>query len=284
MGFMSAMLGGMGMEPDKKNSTYGDHDYLAQQQRAGIAGAQNRVDPRAQNTQLGAMQNGQAATIDQTQQAQVRGQQQQLNQQMMQVALGNQQGAGELAAQRAGARAVANQQAMAASARGGGAALAGLGAARGAMDIGQQTQGAMQTAGLQDRAQANQTLTSALGQTRQQDLGLASDQAQLNQQVGLANQAAQNQGTLAQGQMNQATSLANLQAQLQARGMNDQAIQAYMQNMTGMNQAEMQARLQQEQTAMSQTGIGGSLLSAAGQIGAAYATGGGSVVAGAMKK
>lgn len=270
----SVLFGGLGKKPDPNASQFGDRGYIQNVAQQGIQGAQGRQAPQAGNTQIGAMQLGQAAQINASPQEQFRQQQLQQSNALMAQALGTQQGAGELAAQRQGARMVAQQQAMAAAARGGNAGLAQLGAARNVVDIGGQVAGQAQQAAIQDRMQANQALTQALGTARGADIGLATDQAQLNQNMALANQSAQNSATMQQAQLNQQTSLSNLEAKLKQMGMNDQAIMGYLGAMTGMNEAELRARMGQEQTALSQTGIAGGLLGAAGQIGAAYAMGG----------
>lgn len=260
------LFGGLGKSPDGNASQFQDRNYIAGTAQQGIAGAQGRAAPQATNTQVGQVQTGQASQLDGAQQAQMRqGQQTQINS-LMQTALGNQAGAGELAAQRQGQRMIANQQAMAASARGGSGQLAQLGAARNAMDIGGQVAGQAQQAAMADKQQANQLLSGALGQARGQDIGMASENAGLSQQMNMANLSAQNQGIFQQAGLNNATSLANMQAKLAQTGMNDAAIQAYLQQLTGMNSTELQGRMSQETAAMGQTGLAGGLMSSGGAI------------------
>lgn len=275
MGFWSdagsVLFGGLGKSTDPNKSQYADRNYIQGVVQNGISGAQGRAAPQAANTQVGPVALGQGAALDGSQQAQFRqGQQTQINSLMAQ-AMGNQQGAGELAAQRQGQRAIANQQAMAAAARGGSGQLAQLGAARNAMDIGGAVAGQAQQAALQDRQNAQQMLGQALGQARQQDIGLASENANLSQQMNLANLSAQNQAIFQQAGLNNATSLANMQAKLQQMGMNDQAAIAYLQQLTGMNSTELQGRMAQESATMGQQGIAGGLLQAGGQIAGAAA-------------
>jgi len=171
--------------------------------------------------------NQQAAQVDPTQQAQFRAMQLAQAQQLQRIASGQQQGAGELAAQRQVRNALAAQQAQARMARGGqNAALAFRNAANNAANIGLAGAGQAQQAALQDQANAQNSLTGVIGQGRTQDLGLGTTNAQLTQ-----NQYGQNLGAL--------TSLNNQQL--------------------GANQASMQATNQQP-------GLLGGLLNAAGSI------------------
>jgi len=165
------------------------------------------------------------------------------------IASGQQQGAGELAAQRQAQQAIAAQQAAARMSRAGGGA-AQLGAARNMVDISGAAAGQARQAALQDQMSAQGMLTQAMGQGRGQDIGLATDQANLRNAAGLA----------------------NLQAQLQARGMNDAAINNYLQALLGMNQAEMNARVGLQGAEMGQAGLLGGALSAAGTVAAGYAS------------
>lgn len=218
-----------------------------------------------------APQAGQAATYGGANiyggaQNQWRQQQMQLAQRLGAVASGQQQGAGELAAQRQAGNAIADQQAMARMSRGSGAALAARGAATNAANIGTTAQGIAKEAALQDQAAARGQLGQVLGQGRQGDLSTAINQAQLDQQAGLAGAGAQNQ-----------MSLANLQAKLSTMGMNDQATLGLMSQLTGLDLAELQARLEAEKLrqgiASSDNGIAGDILTAAGAIGAKAAIG-----------
>ena len=75
---------------------------------------------------------------------------------------------------------------------------------------------------------------------------MASENAQLKQQMKLANLSAQNMRVFEQARLDQATSLADQASRLQTMGMNDQASIAYLAQLYGIDQAEMQARLQLE--------------------------------------
>jgi hypothetical protein len=135
--------------------------------------------------QMQAMMGQSAAQIDPAQQAQFRAMQLAQAQQLQRIASGQQQGAGELAAQRQVANAQAAQQAQARMARGGNAALAYRQAANNQAGIGLAGAGQAQQAALQDQSNAMGQLTGALGQGRGQDLSMAGQNAQFqNERYG----------------------------------------------------------------------------------------------------
>jgi hypothetical protein len=158
-------------------------------------------------------------------------------QQLQRIASGQQQGAGELAAQRQEQNALAGQQAMARMNRGSGAGMGMLGAARNSAGIGLAGAGMGQQAAFQDQQAAQSQLTNAMGQARGQD-----------QQVQLA----------------------NLDAQLRQMGMDDQQRLGYLQQLTGMDQAQLNAQMQAYQAQMgqyqSQQQQKGAMLGQAGQM------------------
>lgn len=122
------------------------------------------------------------AQVDPTQQAQFRNAQMQQLGQLQRIAGGQQQGAGELAVQRQVQNALAAQQAQARMARGGqNAALAMRQGARNAAGIGLSGAGQAQQAAMGDQMNAQGLLANVAGQGRQQDLGLAGQNAQLQQ-------------------------------------------------------------------------------------------------------
>lgn len=131
-------------------------------------------------------------------------------QRLNRIASGQEAGAGELAVGRMAGRAIADQQAMAAAQRGGNAALAARGAARNVADIGTNAAGQSREAAMADQMQASNMLT---------------------------------QGIQGRAQLEQNTNLANMDAELKARGMDDAARIAYLSQMTGLTQAELQARI-----------------------------------------
>ena len=157
------------------------------------------------------------------------------------VAGGQQIGAGQLAAQRGLEQAQAQQFALAGSARGANAALARRAAAQQAAQIGQAGASQLAQAGLQDRAAAEAALGQAAAGIRGQDIGLATNQAQLNQQAALANQ----------------------QAALQARQLDDAQRAQLINIIAGQQRAQGQLT---EQAQGRRAGLVGGLLDTAGSL------------------
>lgn len=155
--------------------------------------------------------------------------------QLQGLASGQQQTAGELAAYRGAQQAGAQQQAMARMARGGDAALAQRGAANNMAGISSNAAGQAQRSALEGQMQAQGLLTQAAGQGRGQDMQVQ---------------------------------IANMDSQLKQMGMDDATRLAYLQQMTGMDAATLQAQMQQYATAMGKPGLLGPLLSAGGQMAA----------------
>lgn len=225
-------------------------DRLRQQMYAGLDSVQGRQAPQAAGAYLGRFNAGQ--------QGQFRDRQVALANRLSAIGSGQQQGAGELAVQRQGNRAVAQQQAMARMGRGANAAMAARGAARNAGEIGLNVAGQSQQAALQDQQAALGQLGSVLGTSRGQDMGVAQMAQQHQfQQAGLTQQ----------------TNLANLDAQLRARGMDDMARQAYLAQLLGVSQAEQQGGLARAGVDVSNydPGWGREFLGGLMQAGAAYA-------------
>jgi len=234
---------------DPANARFADRDYLRTGYQTGVDEIlYGRKAPQAERTQL-----GQAAQLDASQQAQFRNQQMAQANRLGAIASGQQQGAGELAAQRQANRSIAQQQAMARMGRG--QAGAGRMAARNVADIGTSAAGQSQVAALQDQQAANAQLGSVLAQGREADIGMAGQNAQLWQQR-----------MLQQGGLDQQRNLANIDMQLRARGMDDQARIAYLNQLAQMNQAEMAARMQQEATAAGIPSQSSQMMQAAGPI------------------
>lgn len=214
--------------------------------RRGIEGVEGRPAPQAAGTTIAPIAQMNTGRADE-----FRGQQTALAQQLGRVASGQQQGAGELAVQRQAARALGQAQGAATMARGAGAAGAARSAARAIGAIGLGAAGQAQEAALADQAAARQQMAGVLAQGREQDITTAA-----------ANMSAENQRIFQQAGLDQATSLANMQARLQAIGMNDQAIQGYLQ---ALNQAQA---LEMEKKRAKNAMLGG-LLTAAGTVGGA---------------
>jgi hypothetical protein len=244
-----ALLGGIGRSPDPNNARYDDRAFIFQNAQQGMQAAQGRQAPQANYTQLRGGPN--MGNVNASRDANM-----QLAGDLRAVASGQKQGAGEMAVNRGANTAIAQQQGAAMMSRGPMAGAGALTAARNTADIGTNAAGQASIAAGQDQASANNLLSQVLGQTRAQDIGVAQmEQQQIFQQAGL----------------DQATSLANAQARLQTMGLNDQAALAYLAQITGMNQAEMAARIAQENTALQQPGILPGLLQAGGQVAGAAA-------------
>jgi hypothetical protein len=234
---------------DPNNARFANRDYLTNQFQTGVDEIlYGRQTPQAAHTKL-----GQAAQLDASQQGQFRDQQMAQANRLAAIAQGQQQGAGELAAQRQANRQIAQQQAMARMGRG----QPGMqrAAARNVADLGTSAAGMSQQAALQDQQAANNQLGQLLASGRGQDQALAAQNAQLWQQR-----------MLQQGQMDQQRVLANADMQLRARGMDDQTRIAYLNQLAQMNQAEMAARMQQEATAAGIPSQSSQMMQAAGPI------------------
>ena len=257
-----------GEDDEEKKRAQAERDRISGMIDQGLEKYGDRAAPQANGVRVGDVAQGSAAQINQGRYGDWRGQQLALAQQLGRVSTGQQQGAGEMAVQRQIQQGLAGQQAMARSARGGNAALAMRGAAANSAGIGLAGAGEAQGAALQDQAAARAQLAGVLGQGAGQDIGIAQGNAQLKQQMNLANLDAKNQQIFQQAGLDQSTSLANLQARLQTMGMNDAMIQSYMGQLLNLNGAQVQQAIAAE---ANQQALTGGLLSAAGTIGAAYA-------------
>lgn len=247
----------------------GDLDYMRGVAQQGIAGAQQAA-PMAQAAQVGRMQQGRAAQLAGGPQAQARGMQMGLAQQLQRIASGQQQGAGELATQRQVAQGLAAQQAAARMARGANqAGGAGLGAARNMAAMGVAGAGQAQQAALQDQQGAMGMLGQVSGQMRAGDMDFAGQNAQLAQQMGLANLGYNNNALMQQAGFNQQTNLANQQAMLQNRGQNDAAALAYLSQLYGINMGQAGLQGAYNQAQLQNTGMFPDLLQAGGALGGA---------------
>ena len=227
----------------------------AQQQ---MLGAQGRPTPQAQAQQLGP-----ATQIAQGPQGQARGQMQTLADQLASVSSGQAKGAGELAVGRQAQQAAAQQFAAARMARGANAGIMARAASRQLGDLGTNAAGMASQSALQDQANARGQLGGVLSGMRGQDLDLATQQAQLDQQR-----------MLQQGQFGQQTNLANQAAELQSRGLNDAYASGMFGNYLNASDAELRARMQRMGAYGAQgadRGLFGDALQAGGSVLAAYA-------------
>lgn len=239
--------------------------------RSGLDAVSGRAAPSMGRTTIGGVAQGRSASLDPRQQAEFRAREMALADRLTGVASGQQMGAGELATMRQGQRAVAQQQAFARMGRGAGAASAARTAARGAGEIGLGVAGQAQQAALSDQSAANAQLAGVLGQGRSADINIAGQNAQLGQQMNLANLDAQNQRVFQQAGLDQARSLAEMQSKLATMGMNDQASLGLMAQLFGISATEMQGRLAQEGQKIEnyKPGWGGQAIQAVGSIVAA---------------
>jgi hypothetical protein len=200
-----------------------------------------QTQPQTADYQRGYLQNDfmnrGAPMMDASQANQARGQQSNLAGMLFQQATGATPGAGELAVQRQAGNAMAQQTSMAQMARGANAALAARNAARMNAGIGVNAAGQAGIAQMQDQQAAQGQLAGLLGHMRGQDIQTAG----ANQQSQLAQQ------------------------QLQLGG---------LAQLLGVDQAALQQDLAKRQIDAGDKGMLGSAMQVAGQIGAAYATGG----------
>lgn len=178
-----------------------------------IAAAQLGPTQSARAAQIGATAVGptalsSAARIDPTQQAQFRASQTGLVSGLEGAIAGKDPSAAEIMLRNATDRNVANQYAMAQAANGMNTGLAQRTAMINASEMNQNA--IMQQALLraQEITAARGQLGSVLDSARGADIGLATNQAGLQQQTGLANQSAQNTSTLTQAQLDSARQLA----------------------------------------------------------------------------
>jgi hypothetical protein len=108
---------------------------------------------------------------------------------------------------------------------------------------------------MQDQSNALGQLGGVLGQGREQDIGMAGQNANLQQQRNLQ-----------QGAFQQQSNLANQQAQLAQTGMNDAANQGYLGQMLGMDQQSFQNEMAKRQLGMQDQGHFGQLLQLGGGL------------------
>lgn len=238
-GVIGGVAGYLGSKKEKKlDVEYKNYNWATEMLGDQAYTAQGRKAPTAQGT----------FQLDPTQMAQSRAGMLDTAQRLGAVASGKQAGAGELAVNRQLGQATANQIAMARAARGGNAALAARSAARNTADMGLAGAGQAAQAQMQDQQAANAQLGSIYGQMYGQDAQVAQQNAQLGQQM----------------------SLANLQAELAQRGMNDQQQLAALSQMLGWDQAQVAARLSAANKPAAPSTMA-NVMMGAGQIAAAYA-------------
>lgn len=240
-----------GLNTQGANSQYAQ-DFLRNQ----LGGAGGRQAPMSEAAQL-----GQAAQLNGGPQDQIRQQQQQQAGFLQGIMGGQQAGAGELAVNRQTGQGLAQQASMARMGRGQNAALMARNAARNSADIGLAGAGQAAQAQMQDQQGAAGQLGQMLGGMRGQDIDLAGQNANLQQQR-----------MLQQGQFQQQTGLANQDARLRQTGMNDAAQQAYMAQLLGMDAQTFQNEMMKRGLAAQDKGALPGLIQAGASIGAAAAS------------
>jgi hypothetical protein len=151
----------------------------------------------------------QHANIDPTQQAQFRAGQTGLISGLNGAISGQDPSVAAIMLRQETERNISNQYALAQGANGTGSGLALRQAMMNAGDMNQQSIGQQALLRAQEIATARGQLGGVLDQARGADVGLATNQAGLQQQAGLANQGALNTQSLTQGQMAQGVNLAN---------------------------------------------------------------------------
>ncbi len=232
-----------------KPQTIQDTTTAGWQQQVGgqIAGLQSQQPQTMQAAQLGPAAQMSAAQIATAPQNQFRQQQMNLAQMLGSAAAGQGPSAAQAQLKLATDRNMGQALALALGARGGNQAGALKQAQMQRALIGQEA--ASQSSAL--RAQEQQAAQASLGQLlsagRGADIGLASDQAGLQQQAGMANQAATNQFALQQGQFGQQANAMNLQAGAeQQKQVNDLTAKYMAMGMT-LDEAQRNAEIQQRQ-------------------------------------
>lgn len=191
---------------------------------------------RAQNRGFNSMpgtQVGPAAQIAQAPQEQVRNQQMAYLGQLGQQAAGNGPSAAQAQLKMATDRAMASNLAMGAA---GGTPAAMRQAAFNNAAAQQDLAGQSAALRAQEQQAAMGMLGQQLGGVREQDLGLATNQAQLNQQTQLA-----------QAQLNQDTAKTNLLSQVDQQKQKDDLVKQYLLAGMTLDQAQVQAEIQQRQ-------------------------------------
>lgn len=233
-----AIFGGPGMEVDEPDIE--DADFIRKIAKQGLKQGP-REAPETEGVDLGS-----AASLTAPGQQKAQRGQFQLADDLRRQSLGQEKGAGELATERQVGRAQAAQQAQAASARGGGSALAARTAARQQADIGLEGAGQAQQAALSDQQQARQQLGQVLSQAGAQSLQRGTQEAQLDQ----AHQ-------FQQGQMDQTTQQANADRILQSRQLDDNQKRALLGQLFDAGQAEVDnfLRARQIEAATHQPGM-----------------------------
>lgn len=233
-------------------------DALKAQFAAQLAASQGRKGPTMTAANVGSANQMQAAGVNMAPQAQFRTQQYQLAQALQDQANGKGPSLAQSQLQAGTDRNIQQAMALQASQR-------GTNAGQGLRQVAQQTaqanqQQAQQSADLrmQEQMQARGQLGAVLDSGRGQDIGLAENQAGLQQQANQANMGAQNEMQLAQAQLQQQANANNQNASLQQTQLNDAQSQFFNKGISGVLDQQQAANMSLEKLKVDQaTGLAG---------------------------
>lgn len=252
------------------NGAYGSTGMLQQ----AANGALGRQGPTAFAANAGPASMGSAASLNTQNYDQVRGGQMGLTGMLTQTANGQGPSGAGMAAQ-AQRDSALSQAAALQSGRRGQTAAAGAANANLSAQMGNQQASQNEAIGrANEMATARGQLGSVYGQIAGQDIGVAGQNAGFGQQMSMFNAGQQqNMGQFNAG-LQQQTNLANQQANLSQQGLNNGLFLGGNAQLQNESQAEMNARLQEQQLYAQSLnpgsqGVAGSLIGAAGALGAA---------------
>lgn len=236
------------------SAAFGDNESEARQAEFAkqLQVTQARAEPKMSAAQVGNAATAKAATINQRPQEEFRNQQEALASQLMAQTQGQGPSLAQSQLKQATDRNISQQMAMAASQRG---ATAGQGLRQVAQNAAMANQQAAQQSAdlrMQEQMAAQQQLAGVAGAAREQDIGLATNQAGLQQQTALANQDASNQFKLTQAQLNQEAAANNQQSSLQMTGLNDANSQFLNQGLMTMEQQDREALMAKQKLEVDQ--------------------------------
>jgi hypothetical protein len=264
--------------PVDKNAftTTQDGQRLEDQAQAEFNRTGTRMAPQMQSAQVGAAGQTEAARmaaneriqreqLDRSEDRQARQGQQSLVGDLQEAAAGRGPSLAGMQLREAQDRNSKQAMSMAASMRGGNAALAQRNATNAVSQGNQQAARDSAQMKVQEQLAARQQLQGTLDNMRGQDIGVAGNQAQLNMganqfnssqtfdrnrsqfdaqnQIALSNTGARNQFQLQQAQLNQEASARNQEAHMGMTRMNDQAQQHYYDTQAQQNEANRQAAM-----------------------------------------
>ena len=236
------------LPPPRPVGTMGpmDTSKLYQMALDQYGAAENRLPPEVASVALRAPLKMQAQTIDTTDQEAFRAQQMARIGQLEDVSMGRTLSPEEQRYRSDLASSAMQQRSLAASARGGSPLRALLEGRR--MEAQLERRGEAEGRILREEAaqQARGELAQQYGQVRETDMALQQKQAELKQQADLYNMQAQEQFTQQRAALDQQQEMQRQQAYMEQLAMNDQARQFYMSQALGIDQADLQRRMEAE--------------------------------------